>query len=88
VVRLREGKAWTFLTTLTELKGHEEHSGPTRIMGAEHGVIRGRKSWPERKADEAATLGISEQPYVLIIGGGQGGIALGAACGSWASRIS
>jgi putative flavoprotein involved in K+ transport len=78
VVRLREGKAWTFLTTLVELKGHEEHSGPTRIMGAEHGVVRGRKSWPERKADEAATLGITEQPYVLIIGGGQGGIALGA----------
>ncbi|PZU09834.1 NAD(P)/FAD-dependent oxidoreductase [Sphingomonas sp.] len=78
LVRLRDGKAWTLLTSLTELKGHEERSGPTRIMGAEHGVIRGRKSWPERKAAEVEALGRTEQPYVLIIGGGQGGIALGA----------
>ena len=28
--------------------------------------------------EEKATLGYSEQPYVLIVGGGQGGIALGA----------
>lgn len=78
VLRLVDGKAWTFLTTLTELKGHEEASGFSRPMGAEHGVQRGRKSWAEKRADEAAALGYAEQPYVLIIGGGQGGIALGA----------
>ena len=33
-----EPKAWTFLTTLYELKGHEEPIGPVRPMGAEHGA--------------------------------------------------
>ncbi len=48
------------------------------MKGAEHGVQPGRKSWLEQRQHEAATLGITEQPYVVIIGGGQGGIALGA----------
>lgn len=77
-LRLRHGKAWTLLTTMTELKGFEEKKGPRRIMGAEHGVQPGRKSWLERRQDEEARLGYEEQPYVLIIGGGQGGIMLAA----------
>ncbi len=47
-------------------------------MGAEHGVNRERKTWSEKRAEEARTLGYEKQPYVLVIGGGQGGIALGA----------
>jgi len=77
-LRLRDGLAWTFLTTMSELKGHEEKTGERRIKGAEHGVHRGRKTWLERRRDEEASLGITEQPEVLVIGGGQGGIALGA----------
>ncbi len=77
-LRLRGGKAWTLLTTMTELKGHEERKGERRIKGAEHGVHPGRKTWADARADEAATLGFTEQPYVVIVGGGQGGIALGA----------
>jgi putative flavoprotein involved in K+ transport len=77
-LRLRNGKAWTLLTTMTELKGFEEHTGERRIKGAEHGVHPGRKTWLEQRRDEAAALGTTEQPYVLIVGGGQGGIALGA----------
>ena len=77
-LRLRNGKAWTLLTTMTELKGFEEHRGERRIKGAEHGVHPGRKTWLEQRRDEAAALGTTEQPYVLIVGGGQGGIALGA----------
>ncbi len=77
-LRLRNGKAWTVLTTMTELKGFEERTGERRVKGAEHGVQPGRKSWLEQRQHEAATLGITEQPYVVIIGGGQGGIALGA----------
>ena len=38
----------------------------------------GRKSWLEQRQDEAANLGYGEQPYVVIVGGGQGGIVLGA----------
>ena len=77
-LRLRNGKAWTLLTTMTELKGFEEKKGERRIPGAEHGAQRGRKSWLERRKEEEATLGYGKQPYVVVIGGGQGGIALGA----------
>ncbi len=77
-VRLRDGKAFTLLTTLVELKGHEEPSGPTRPAGVEHGVEKNRKTWLEIRHEEQGTLGIDHQPYCLIIGGGQGGIALGA----------
>ena len=47
-------------------------------MGAEHGHGRNRKTWKEKREAEAAELGYATQPYVVIIGGGQGGIALGA----------
>ena len=82
LVRLREEegrwRAWTFLTTLYELKGHEEPRGSRRPMGAEHGARKDRTTWTERRAAEDASLGRTEQPYVLVVGGGQGGIALGA----------
>jgi len=77
-LRLRDGTAWTLLTTLSELKGHEEPRGPQRPLGAEHGVDPERRSWLERRQQEAAQLGYETQPEVLVIGGGQGGIALGA----------
>ena len=63
---------------MVELKGHEEQQGVTRPNGAEHGSIKNRKSWLEKKTQEEAELGYTKQPYCLIIGGGQGGIALGA----------
>ncbi|MBB2989397.1 putative flavoprotein involved in K+ transport [Mycolicibacterium iranicum] len=71
-------KAWTLLTALQELKGHEERKGATRVRGAVHGDDPDPRSWAERKAAEDAELGRTVQPYVLVIGGGQGGIALGA----------
>jgi putative flavoprotein involved in K+ transport len=77
-IRLQAGLCWTLLTTMTELKGFEEPRGAARPMGAAHGVQPGRKSWLDERHDEAASLGITEQPYCVIIGGGQGGIALGA----------
>ena len=73
-----EPMAWTFLTTLYELKGFEEPLGPARPMGAEHGANKQRLTWLERREREEADLGVGVQPYVLVIGGGQGGIALGA----------
>lgn len=71
-------KAWTFLTTLFELKGHEEPRGVRRPMGAEHGATKERVTWLEKRQAEDAALGVDTQPYVLVVGGGQGGIALGA----------
>jgi putative flavoprotein involved in K+ transport len=77
-IRLKNGLIWTLLTTMTELKGHEEPKGVNRPLGAEHGHGRNRKTWKESREQEAVELGYKTQPYVLIIGGGQGGIALGA----------
>ena len=77
-LRLKEGRAWTLLTTLDELKGHEEPRGPARPRGVEHGAEPDRESWLERRRREAEELGVTTQPYVVIIGGGQGGIGLGA----------
>jgi putative flavoprotein involved in K+ transport len=77
-LRLKDDQAWTFLTTLQELKGHEERKGPSRVLGAVHGSDPDPRSWAEKKAAEDAALGRTEQPYILIVGGGQGGIALGA----------
>jgi len=77
-VRLRGGQCWTLLTTMVELKGHEEEKKEKRPMGVEHGVKPGRKSWLEKRRQEESELGYKRQPYCVIIGGGQGGIALGA----------
>jgi putative flavoprotein involved in K+ transport len=77
-IRLKGDKCWTLLTTMQELKGHEEPHGSTRPKGVEHGAFQNRKTWLERRQQEQAELGYTTQPYVLIIGGGQGGIALGA----------
>jgi putative flavoprotein involved in K+ transport len=62
---------WTLLTTLQELKGHEEKAGANRDSGV-------AKNWLEKQQQESAELGVLRQPYVVIVGGGQGGIALAA----------
>ncbi|MFZ2511319.1 MAG: NAD(P)/FAD-dependent oxidoreductase [Gordonia sp. (in: high G+C Gram-positive bacteria)] len=71
-------EGWTLLTTLQELTGHEEPAGFTRPLGAVHGADPDQRSWAQRREDELDELGRAVQPYVLVIGGGQGGIALGA----------
>ena len=77
-LRLRDGRGWTLLTTLRELKGHEEKRGRTRENGVEHGIARGRRTWLERRQEEERELGTSRQPYCVVVGGGQGGLALAA----------
>ncbi len=78
LIRLKGDKIWTLLTTMTELKGHEEPAGNNRPMGAKHGAGKNRATWAEDRANEEAELGYGTQPYCVIIGGGQGGIAMGA----------
>ncbi|MGB5558397.1 MAG: NAD(P)/FAD-dependent oxidoreductase [Paracoccaceae bacterium] len=78
LVRLKDGKIWTLLTTMVELKGFEEHKGFDRLLGAKHGAGKNRLTWKEEREKEATQLGYTIQPYCLIIGGGQGGIALAA----------
>lgn len=78
MVRLKDGKIWTLLTSMVELKGHEEPKGFNRPMGAKHGAAKDRPTWREEREAELRDLGYTDQPYVVIVGGGQGGIALGA----------
>ncbi len=77
-LRLKDGKAFTLLTDLREIKGHEEPRGPARPRGVAHGASRERETWLEARRREASELGHSREPEVVIVGGGQGGIALGA----------
>nr|ABA61844.1 hypothetical monooxygenase [Pimelobacter simplex] len=65
-------KAWTFLTTLYELKGHEEPRA-SRPRWRVHGATKERVTWLEQRQAEDAALGVDTQPYVLVVGGGQGG---------------
>ena len=78
LMRLRDGLIWTLLTTMAELKGHEEPLGFERPLGARHGAGKHRPSWKEEREREAAELGHTVQPYAVIVGGGQGGVALAA----------
>ena len=78
LIRIKDGLIWTLLTAMTELKGYEEPLGYERPLGAKHGAEPGKLSWVEEREKELAELGHTTQPYTVIIGGGQGGIALGA----------
>ncbi|MEM7426481.1 MAG: NAD(P)/FAD-dependent oxidoreductase [Pseudomonadota bacterium] len=77
-VRLRDGKGFTLLTTLASLHEHPWRTGRQRPRGVDHGASKGKQTHTERRAAEAAALGRDAQPYCLIIGGGQGGMALAA----------
>jgi len=78
VMRLRDGRCRTLFTAMTDLKGFEERKGPARPLGVRHKADPNRETWSEARARETRELGASEQPYCLVIGGGQGGIMLGA----------
>ena len=82
LLRLKEedgaDRAWTLLTAMYELKGHEEPRGTHRPKGVNHGAHKDRVTWSEARQQESESLGSTVQPYVLVVGGGQGGIALGA----------
>ena len=75
---LKNGLCHTLLTAMADLKGHEEPRGTARPKGIAHEADRDRRTWREARDAEVARMGQQDQPYVLIIGGGQGGIALGA----------
>lgn len=77
-VRLRAGGCWTLLTSGLALKGFEEPAGRRRVEGAVHSALKERRTWSDEREQIAATLGHSVQPYCLIVGGGQGGLALAA----------
>lgn len=75
-VRLKDGRCLTLLTALEELKGHEEPLRQRRRTGLyddPHG-----RNWKERLETKTDAYAGGAAPYVLIVGGGQAGLALGA----------
>ncbi|ESZ23125.1 NAD(P)/FAD-dependent oxidoreductase [Mesorhizobium sp. L2C084A000] len=78
IMRLRDGRCCTLFTAMTDLKGFEERKGADRPLGVRHKADPQRETWSEARARETRELGTEEQPYCLVIGGGQGGIMLGA----------
>ena len=42
-IRLKDGRIWTLLTTMAELKGHEEPLGSARPLGIPHASGSGRQ---------------------------------------------
>jgi cation diffusion facilitator CzcD-associated flavoprotein CzcO len=69
-------KAWTLLTALEELKGFEEQQGATRPRGQAHSRdFRGPNWLDQRKASAEYA---DRDPTVLVVGGGQAGLAIAA----------
>ena len=69
-------RAWVFLTTLEELTGFEEHIGARRPTGEAYSRNFGGENWlDQRKRREAYA---DRDPTVLVIGGGQAGLAIAA----------
>jgi putative flavoprotein involved in K+ transport len=75
---LRGDRASGLFTQIEDLTGHEEARGAHRPLGATHRADRDRPNWAELRDRRRARLGREDQPHVLIIGGGQGGLALAA----------
>ncbi|NDY74739.1 hypothetical protein G3N28_22570, partial [Desulfobacter hydrogenophilus] len=69
LMRLRDGRCRTLFTAMTDLKGFEERKGPARPLGVRHKADPNRETWSEARARETRELGVSEQPYCLVIGG-------------------
>lgn len=69
-------KAWTLLTALEELKGFEEEQGSTRPRGQAYSRDFRGPNWLDlRKASLAYA---DRDPAVLVVGGGQAGLAIAA----------
>jgi Pyridine nucleotide-disulphide oxidoreductase len=70
-------KAWTLLTTLEEIKGHEEKRSPPggKVYSRD---FRG-PNWLDMRKASAAYAG--RDPTVLVVGGGQAGLSTAACLG-------
>ena len=68
--------AWIALTTLQELRGFEEPVGARRPTGIEYSHSFAGDNWLDKRRKEQAFA--DREPEVLVVGGGQAGLTLGA----------
>ena len=71
-----EPKAWTLLTALEEIKGHEEHTGRLRPTGQAYSRDFSGPNWLDQR--KAAAAYADREPTVLVVGGGHAGLCIGA----------
>ncbi len=69
-------KAWTLLTALEELKGFEERTGSRRPTGQSHSRDFRGPNWLDQR--NAASAYADRDPAVVVVGGGQAGLATAA----------
>ena len=72
-------KAWVFMTALSEIKGCEEKNGPRRPSGEAYSRNFGGSNWLDQR--ELAQGFDDRDPEVLVVGGGQAGLAIAARLG-------
>jgi hypothetical protein len=72
-------KAWTLLTVLEELKGHEERAGRWRPQGKVYSRDFHGPNWLDERISAAAY--VDRDPAVLVVGGGQAGLTAAARLG-------
>src|SRR5436190_9573575 len=72
-------KGWTLLTALDEIKGHEERLGRSRPQGKAYSRDFRGPNWLDLR--KAAAEYADRDPQVLVIGGGQAGLAIAARLG-------
>ena len=73
-------KAWTFLTALEDLKGFEEKTGPRRPTGQSNSRDFRGPNWLDKRHEAESYA--DHDPAVLIVGGGQAGLATAARLGA------
>jgi putative flavoprotein involved in K+ transport len=69
-------KAWTLLTALDEIKGHEERLGRWRPQGKAYSRDFRGPNWLDVR--KAAAEYADRDPAVLVVGGGQAGLSIAA----------
>jgi hypothetical protein len=72
-------KAWVLMTSLDELKGHEERIGRRRPSGDAYSRNFGGLNWLDQR--NKARAYDDRDPEVLVVGGGQNGLAVAACLG-------
>ena len=72
-------KAWTFLTVLEDLKGHEERPGRWRREGKVYSRDFRGPNWLDERTAAAAYA--DRDPDVLVVGGGHAGLTAAARLG-------
>lgn len=81
VARIRHGddgwRAWTVMTGVEDLKGHERALGARRPTGPRHEAgATTQRNWKDKREDAQSYA--DHEPEVVILGAGQGGLALAA----------